>query len=361
MEKKHICLIDYDMCDWGGVEQVVETLGKALMDNYEVSIISLCTGFRDAYEDISCYTIIAKRARMREILVKGYIKLIRIIRKNHMDLLIVCGTCAGIVVTLLRPFIKAKVIFADHGSLVGEWNEKPLRYMRFLNSKFADYTVTLTERNCQDYINYFHYPENKICNIYNWIDSSIFDYVKDYHSYEKKIITVGRMEQEKGYDRLLEIAQLVLLKHSDWEWHLYGGGSLKNDIKKQIGCCGISNQLIVKGESKNIYEVYRNYSICVLTSYREGLPLVLLEAKANRLPLVSFDIIYGPSEIIQDGVNGFLIEDGNVQAMANKIEELISNETLRTNLSESAYEEIGKFDKEKILKQWRKLIEQMLS
>lgn len=361
MEKKHICLIDYDMCDWGGIEQVIENLGNALTVDYKVSIVTLCTGFKKIYDGISCYTLIAKRARMREILLRGYFKLIHMLNSNHIDVVIVCGTCAGLILTLVRPFIKAKVIFADHNSIGGEWNNKAIRHMRYLNSKVADFTVTLTEQNTRDYIKYFKHPENKICTIYNWVDSSIFSYVRQYQHREKKIITVGRMEPQKGYDRLIEVAKKLLPRYPEWEWHLYGGGSLKNDIEKQICHYGLESQLIIKGESKKINEEYSKYSIFVLTSYYEGLPLVLLEAKINRLPLVSFDILTGPSEIIQDGVNGFLVKDGDIQMLADKIEELINSEMLRKSFSVAAYEGIDKFKKEKILAQWRNLIEKVLS
>lgn len=360
MEKKHICLIDYDMCDWGGIEQVIENLSLALDNDYKVSIISLCNGFRRTYEGITCYTIITKRARMREILSRGYFKLIHTINSNHIDVVIVCGTCAGLILTLVKPFIKAKVIFADHGTLVGEWNNKEIRYMRYLNSRFADFTVTLTEKNTRDYIEYFNYPENKICAIYDWIDPSVFAHVQKYQYWEKKIMTVGRMEQIKGYDRLIEVAKIVLPRYPEWEWHLFGGGSLKADVEKQICCCGLERQLITKGESKKILEEYNKYSLFVLTSYSEGLSLVLLEAKVNHLPLVSFDILTGPSEIIKDGVNGFLAKDGDVQMLADKIEELIKSEALRRSFSAAAYKEIDKFRKEKILAQWKQLIEKLL-
>ena len=114
MGKKHICLIDYDMCDWGGVEQVIENLGHAFLEDYRVSVVSLCSGFLREYEGISCYTIINKRARMREILVHGYWKLVQVLNQNQVDIAVVCESCAGMIVTMAKPFIKAKVIFADH-------------------------------------------------------------------------------------------------------------------------------------------------------------------------------------------------------------------------------------------------------
>lgn len=361
MKKPHICLIDYDMSDWGGVEQVIENLSHAFLADYQVSIISLCTGFIKTYDGISCYTIIHKRARMREIIAKGYFKLIKTINQNHVDIIMVCESCAGMVVSLARPWIKGKVIYADHSTLRGTWDDKPIRYMQYINSKISDYTVTLTEQNQKDYIKYFHHPKNKICHIYNWINENIFSSAKTYNNNTKKIITVGRLTEVKGYDRLLDIAEIVLPKNPEWEWHIYGEGKLEKMLNQEIQHRHLENQLILKGASKKMWEEYQNYSIFALTSYLEGLSLVLLEAKANRLPTISFNILIGPAEIINDGINGFLITDGQISDFAQKLESLMHNDDLRYSFSAHAYEGIEKFQKDTILNQWKNLFSQLLS
>ncbi len=359
--KKHICLIDYDMSDWGGVEQVIENLGQTFCDTYKVSIISLCTGFIRVYDGIACHTIINHRARMREIILKGYFKLIDIINKNQVDLVIVCGTCAGLIVLMTKPFIKAKIIFADHLALRCEWDDKPIRYMRYLCSKYTDYTVTLTELNRIDYVRLFRLPKTRVCCIYNWIDPKVFSNVNVYLKSRKRIMTVGRLEHQKGYDRLIKVARFVLPKHPDWEWHLYGEGTQQQKIEKAIEKCGLGKQLILKGHFENLVSEYQNYSFFVMSSYFEGLPLALLEAKANHLPLISFDIMTGPSEMIEDGVNGYLIEDGDIMGMAQKVETLMDNEQLCQQFSEHAYDGIEKFQKQTILARWNKLIKKVLA
>ncbi len=361
MKRKHICLINYDMCHWGGVEQVIENMGLALQKEYKISIISLCTGFLKTYEGIDCHTIINRKARVREILIQGYFKLVRTINRNHVDIIMVCGPCAGTIVALVKPFIKAKIIFADHLNLRGSWDNKPICRMLYWNSKMSDYTVTLTKQNRNDYIRYFHISPKKICYIYNWIDEQVFKTAQTYQADSKKIITAGRLEYEKGYDRLIEIAKIVLPQHPDWEWHIYGGGELEKTIEHKIMDYGLEKQLILKGMSKKLLEEYHNYSIFALTSYIEGLPLVLLEAKVNHLPSVSFDILTGPSEIIQDGHNGYLVQDGDISAFARRLGQLMDNEGLRESFSSHACDNIDKFRKSKILRQWKSLFNRLLS
>ena len=96
-----------------------------------------------------------------------------------------------------------------------------------------------------------------------------------------------------------------------------------------------------------------------MTSYYEGLPLVLLEAQQYKLPIVSFNCPTGPSEIIRDGVNGFLVDNYDVDGMVEKISELIENEALRKSFSNNTLLDIEKFSKEKIIQQWLDLIEKL--
>ena len=85
--------------------------------------------------------------------------------------------------------------------------------------------------------------------------------------------------------------------------------------------------------------------------------MVLLEAKSYGLPLVSFDIMTGPGEIIRDGVNGYLVPPGDTAALAEKICRLIENEELRRDFSENSQVDIERFDSVEIIEQWEKLIQ----
>lgn len=87
--------------------------------------------------------------------------------------------------------------------------------------------------------------------------------------------------------------------------------------------------------------------------------MVLLEAKSHGLPIVSFDIMTGPSEIVRNGVNGFLVEPGNVESMAGRIMELIESANLRQRFSDSSQLDMEMFDLGKVVEQWRTLLEMM--
>ncbi|WP_461811212.1 glycosyltransferase, partial [Faecalimonas sp.] len=141
--------------------------------------------------------------------------------------------------------------------------------------------------------------------------------------------------------------------------YIYGNGDIFPEIEEQIKEEKLDNQLILKGEVSDVSLIYGQAAMFVLTSYREGLPLVLLEAKANHLPCISFDIISGPKEIIRDGIDGFLIQPYEKEKMVEAIEKLINDTSLRKKMSENAEDNLSKFSEEEIMKQWKQLIEEV--
>ena len=183
--------------------------------------------------------------------------------------------------------------------------------------------------------------------------------VKQHSSCEKKrIIAVGRLCEEKGFERLLAIWRTVSSKHPDWQLAIFGEGKLKNKLNNIIDTEQIKN-VILYGTTKDIGKEYSNSSICVVTSYYEGFSLVTLEAMKFGLPCVAFDCPYGPSNIIEDHKNGFLVENGNNELFIEKLCCLIENINLRFDFSKSAIETAEHFNTDIVMNQWKSLFEEL--
>ena len=135
-----------------------------------------------------------------------------------------------------------------------------------------------------------------------------------------------------------------------------GEGEDRARLENLIEFDGLTGQMSLPGKVSNINDYYDEASLYVMTSRYEGLPMVLLEAKAHGLPIVSFDCETGPSEMILDGINGFLVKDFNVSAMSVKVEKLISDSNLRKAFSEHALDGTQKFLPENVLHQWTELL-----
>jgi len=172
----------------------------------------------------------------------------------------------------------------------------------------------------------------------------------------RQVIAVGRYTCQKGFDILFEAWKIVSEKHPDWILRIYGGGK-REDYQPIVDSLGISKTCILETAVSNIDEKHRESSIYVMSSRYEGFPMALPEAMSCGLPAVSFDCDCGPSEIINDGEDGFLVEMGNINVLAEKIIYLIENENIRIKMGQQARKNIERFKIEKIAQQWKNLFE----
>ena len=138
----------------------------------------------------------------------------------------------------------------------------------------------------------------------------------------KQVIAVGRYVPQKGFDRLIPAWQLVARKHPDWILRIYGDG-MREQLQQQIDSLGITASCILEPTVSNIVDKYCESSIFALSSRFEGFGMVIIEAMACGVPPVSFTCPCGPRDIISDGKDGLLVEDGNIEQLAEKISYLI--------------------------------------
>ena len=113
------------------------------------------------------------------------------------------------------------------------------------------------------------------------------------------------------------------------------------------------------GLSEDMKQEYLDSSIFALSSRYEGLPMVLLEAQAAGLPIVSFTCKCGPRDVVTDGVDGILVVEGDVRGLADALKRLMDDRELRRKMGEAAYKASDRFDEEKIMRQWLQLFEEL--
>lgn len=358
--KKRICFIDFDMSVRGGVEQVTSSLSAELSEKYDVYVLSLIfTEGKLAYElapgvHFSFLQRSSSRLRVLRKELKPLLK--RYLSENKIDIAFLQGNYSGFIATTLRNGTNIKLIFCDHGDLISQWKQKQITTIRFIASLLSHRVVTLTKSNQEDYIRKFHLPRRKISNIYNWVSPDQV-YSKHYCRNSRKIIAAGRMEEEKGFDLLLSAFSVVVEKHPDWHLDLWGDGVLWDDLHRLTEELQLNENVRFMGMRSDIFEHYGDYAMFMLSSHREGFSLVLSEAKANRLPLVSFDVVSGPREIIRDGIDGILVPPEDIAGLSDAMLRLIEDDELRVEMSNHSQENLDKFSKEKILAQWISLIE----
>ena len=167
---------------------------------------------------------------------------------------------------------------------------------------------------------------------------------------EHKVIAVGRYTYQKGFDLLLKAWKIVTEKHPDWDLYIYGTGD-KTEYKKLAGKLDLKN-FTLENATPDIIDKYSESSIFVLSSRFEGFGMVIAEAMACGVPVVSFDCPCGPKDIIKNGEDGLLVENGNIEQLAEKISFLIEKEDIRKRMGNKACINVKRFDEEKIMRQW---------
>ena len=174
----------------------------------------------------------------------------------------------------------------------------------------------------------------------------------------KKAISVGRLSPEKGYDLLIKAWKLVTERHPDWELEIYGDGQEKSKLYSIISEYSLSN-ISINAPIRNIEDKYTESSIYLMSSHYEGFGIVLIEAMACGLPCVSFNCPYGPSEILTDNENGFLIPINDIYTLADKVCILIEKEEMRKKMGHKAYIAAMQYSPIKVMKKWEKLFDDL--
>lgn len=177
---------------------------------------------------------------------------------------------------------------------------------------------------------------------------------------EKTVIAVGRYCYQKALDKLIDAWGIVCREIKDWTLRLVGDGEDREMLEKQIDRLGLTDNVILGKSETDMKSVYVGSSMLVLSSRYEGLPMVLLEAQAAGLPVVSFACKCGPKDVIDDGLDGVLVEDGNIQALAEGILRLIKDPLLRKRMGSAAYQRSDRYSEETIMTKWDHLFKELV-
>ena len=167
---------------------------------------------------------------------------------------------------------------------------------------------------------------------------------KEYNASSHKIVAAGRLSEQKNYKMMIDAVKLVLKKYDDVSLQIYGNGDLKDRLCEYIEGEGLSEHIRLMGRSNELFNVYRDADLYVMSSDYEGLPNALAEAMAVGLPCISTDCKTGPRDLIDDGENGFLVPCNDANTLAERIEyifELSDGEQRR--IGESARKKISAF------------------
>lgn len=348
-----ICILEGDMSRSGGTERMAAWLANALCDTHEVHMLSLQLArgsvFYPLHQSVNHGVVPASPGKL------GIYKQIRWIheylKNNQIDRVINVDMGMGFYGILAAKGTLAKVITWEHGNYHNNWGSRLFPHMRRYAARKSQAVVLLTEKDRQNYDANLpcHAPITVIPNPATGHDHS-------YDASSRIILSVGHLLENKGYHRVVEMGKKILPSRPDWKWVICGEGPERQRLENAIAQAGLSEQILLPGLIRDMDAQYKAAAIQVLTSDMEGLPMTLLEGKGWGLPLVAFDIMTGPSDIIEDDTNGYLIKPFDLDAMAEKLSALMDNTILRQKLSDHAAEGMERFSEDTILSAWEALL-----
>ncbi len=355
---KKICFFSGDITRSGGTERVATMIANELVKQgqFDVCFLSLCeqkdSPFFQIDNNIKQYRLGKKWIQPGP----GYLPLIPKIRKflkeKDIDIIIDIDIVLDSLSIPASWGLKTKVLSWEHSNCFYEMSVLYRKAILKFSVKYSDYVVTLTEGDKNNYARMLKRTE-RIEAIYNPVEEVS---ISDLNVRENWLITVGHLIKGKGPEYLTEVASKVLTGNPEWKWYIVGEGEEREYLEAFIKEKGLEKQMILTGLVNNVGEYLEKAKIFVLTSKSEGLPMCLLEAKSYGVPCVSFDIPTGPNEIIEDGVNGYLIHPFDCMEMAEKINELIGNEEKISLFAKNTKQNIHKFQMASVMEKWNRVL-----
>jgi GalNAc-alpha-(1->4)-GalNAc-alpha-(1->3)-diNAcBac-PP-undecaprenol alpha-1,4-N-acetyl-D-galactosaminyltransferase len=344
----------------GGAERVAVTLANKFLTKFDVFLIVFYKTDR-VYnveekvnliflnEEYAPTTSLFEAIKSNIIYIK---KIIKIGKNNQIDALIGFTTTANILTIISSIFLKTPNLISERNNPEVYVNNTFWKFFRYLTYPFTNGLIVQTDFNKNFYQKIV--KKNKIKVIPNPIDKSIFSARKDYCERENIILTVGRLDANKNQRLLFEA--FANLNVGNWKLVIAGDGILREEYKKLTSYLGITDKVDFVGNVANVSDYYNKAKIFVFTSQSEGFPNALLEAMSFGLPCISTDCPSGPSEIIKNNENGFLIDVNNKSQLEKKLTDLMNNPELCIVFSAEALKSTKKFEIQEIYKQWETLI-----
>ncbi len=354
--------ITTNLNDSGGVSRILSVKLNALVQDfgYEVCVIntkgSLSSMFYHFDKKIQIVSLSKSKSNIINIATYRK-KLNRAINNFNPDIIVNCDN--GFKASILPYLVKGKksLIYERHCSR----NIKSGTKTETLKFKLSNWlfgfsigkynsVVVLSDYAKQEW----NYNNIKVISNPLWFKQPIMQSSLN----DNIAIAVGRLAYEKGYENLLKIWKIVNEKHTDWLLKIYGEGD-NSQLKKLAKALNIQNNVQFFDPIKDIEGIYLNASMLLNTSSSEAFGLTLIEAMSYGLPVISFKNTLGAKQNIVNNDNGFLIEENNLTAYANKIIWLIENKQEMQRVSKNAIENVRNYDFNAIMVQWHNLFQSL--
>lgn len=354
-----IAILVGDITSTGGIERALSRVSDILIKaGYEVTIISLFKANDNVtyYFNPSVKFIFLSDKKYATSKQGGFKRLMMFVRmmfksriffksiKNKYNLFIGCGF--PINTTLFFSGLAPKAIATEH-TFYNYYPEWIINLRTHIYRHFSAVTA-LTEKDTSLF-------REKGINCYRIPNPLTFKSDTFSNLSSKKIISVGRLSPEKGFEDLIDIMPGIIKKYPEWSLHIFGEGYLRPILETRINELGLQNKVYLRGNTKQIQKEYLDASLFVLSSKYEGFAIVILEAAACGLPIISYDCPNGPGEILNHD-KGILVSPGNKQELQKQILNMIENPSKLQQYANKGEAILAPYAEDVICEMWQQLI-----
>ncbi len=355
-----ICFFSGGIDRSGGTERVTTVIASSLAERgHEVYILSACRGqssFFPLNSAVKLHSLCMEHHSANLSDWRTWWRLRRFILQNQIECLIDVDPVLTWFSIPAAWGTSARVLSWEHFHLfinVGDVFQRVRRYFgRRMALRWAHKVITLTERDRQQYLSLSPGSSTKVVAIPNPVTIQ-HGSAADLNS--EKVLAVGRLVPEKGFDLLLQAWAEVLPLCSQWTLRIVGSGSDNQKLQMQAEALGIRHGVEFVPNTSDMASEYLRAALFVCSSRFEGFGLVLVEAKSFGLPIISFDCPCGPSDIVCDEIDGLLVPADDTRALALAMMHLIKNDQQRRSMGQRAQED-RRFELAGIVQTWEQLL-----
>lgn len=356
---KKICFLIGNLNNSGGTERVTTLIANELSrQNYDISILSIITGNKPFFEldtNIGVYSLYKEAISFKKKFISTIFKLRQFVQQHQIDTFIVVDSISCVFTIPALYGLKVNHICWEHFNYKNNNGRKVRELARFWAAKYCDYIVTLTERDKKLWKKNLRKINANIISIANPTPFSAQKIIS--HKNTKIVLAVGRLTYVKGFDMLIESWIQVHKEKPEWKLVIVGDGEERLNLTKIIEKNNLGDCVKLVGSTNEVSKYYIQSEIFCLSSRFEGFPMVLLEAQAFGLPIVAFDCDTGPSEMVEHGLNGFLVKTGdNIQLAISLLKLINLNRAEYEDMSFYASENIEKYSVQIVANKWLSII-----
>lgn len=356
---KNICFLISSINQAGGTERVTSLVANELSKgNYKISILSLSNGGKSFFKlekSIQLFSLYPETISMKKNYFGVILRIRKFVKQQHIDTLVVVDSISCIFTIPALLGVKINHISWEHFNFLNNNGKKLRDIARKWAVKYCNYVVTLTNKDKKMWEKNLSHIYAKIVTIPNPTPYENISYMPNLDC--KTVLALGRLVHVKGYDLLLQAWALVCQKNDDWLLKIVGSGEEELLLKQQAQDLGVEQRVKFISQTQNVAEFYKLSAFFCLSSRFEGLPMVLLEAQAYGLPMIAFDCDTGPSDIIEHGKNGFLVESQNIEQLAQYLLEAINMDSKSYQLmSKNSKLNSNNFEIDNISKKWQEIL-----